>query len=615
MIMNSENGFFELRMQTDGNLVLYYLPENRPLWSSNTSDGTRTDKTMACFQSDGNFVVYSDDPKTGAIWESGAHDDADRVVLQGDGNLVMYDKTGSSPWSSDTNICQGSCCPTYGCAMPSPPTAPSPTPPTHTRKPTMPSSSYDIAPDTTPMTEVEVDHLLPTLIDSPDAVLNTIANYFLMKCGSGSALDDLLDDLLEMSIIDFSGTPLEFLGDINIMGLLKDAFDEIVGGSLGNIIIPQKICPGDPKSLSQIGEEKHIDACARMVDVSKTKAIAFGFQAGSRGLCVATSWETLTLSFAQQGIIPVINIPNPLMVKRALLEVDVPIGASVAVSAGEGALPALPAVPAAIAKGLLNLLKVQFTPSILSLSLLRGLAVPSRNGLWNGKGQPAIKEVPGNFRFGGIGNVGLGIGSSSTGLEIKGTIEFDGSYLFDTDYSGDQLANVLQGKLFDMAFLIQGSIKPKFDVAKMWELDLSAILEGVKTDLYVVMSGQETQVQAAATVSIDLGGFCKMAPEFEWLCDILSFTAKLEGRINIFLSKDGFGIKLGGYGHFNIHRELMYGWLLDLIGWPEGGMSEHLEITGRLGSKSTKLCVKMRSFDEFCTPEVWPSRSRRRLSS
>jgi hypothetical protein len=102
-----------------------------------------------------------------------------------------------------------------------------------------------------------------------------------MKCGSGSALDDLLDDLLEMSIIDFSGTPLEFLGDINIMGLLKDAFDEIVGGSLGNIIIPQKICPGDPKSLSQIGEEKHIDACARMVDVSKTKAIAFGFQAGS----------------------------------------------------------------------------------------------------------------------------------------------------------------------------------------------------------------------------------------------------------------------------------------------------------------------------------------------
>ena len=156
-----------------------------------------------------------------------------------------------------------------------------------------------------------------------------------------------------------------------------------------------------------------------------------------------------------------------------------------------------------------------------------------------------------------------------------------------------------------MAFLIQGSIKPKFDVAKMWELDLSAILEGVKTDLYVVMSGQETQVQAAATVSIDLGGFCKMAPEFEWLCDILSFTAKLEGRINVFLSKDDFGIKLGGYGHFNIHRELMYGWLLDLIGWPEGGMSEHLEITGRLGSKSTTLCVKMRSFDEFCTPEVY----------
>jgi hypothetical protein len=151
----------------------------------------------------------------------------------------------------------------------------------------------------------------------------------------------------------------------------------------------------------------------------------------------------LTLSFAQQGIIPVINIPNPLMVKRALLEVDVPIGASVAVSAGEGALPALPAVPAAIAKGLLNLLKVQVTPSILSLSLLRGLSVPSRNGLWNGKGQPAIKEVPGNFRFGGIGNVGLGIGSSSAGLEIKGTIEFDGSVCFylSSGFCHLQLAN------------------------------------------------------------------------------------------------------------------------------------------------------------------------------
>ena len=34
-------------------------------------------------------------------------------------------------------------------------------------------------------------------------------------------------------------------------------------------------------------------------------------------------------------------------------------------------------------------------------------------------------------------------------------------------------------------------------------------------------------------------------------------------------------------------------------------MSTKLEITGRLGLKSTQLCVKMPGFDEFCTPSTY----------
>jgi LysM repeat protein len=95
--MKSPNGRFELKMQTDGNVVLY--DGTKPTWATNTQrdDGQRLD-----MQDDGNLVVYAGKK---AVWSSKTlGNKGASLKLQDDGNLVLYPTSGKPLWSSHTMV-------------------------------------------------------------------------------------------------------------------------------------------------------------------------------------------------------------------------------------------------------------------------------------------------------------------------------------------------------------------------------------------------------------------------------------------------------------------------------------------------------------------------------
>jgi hypothetical protein len=90
--LKSPNGQYTLDMQTNGDLVVYWMNGTaigRALWSTGTSgdNGAR-----ALLQSNGNLVLYS---VTGeALWSSNTSTGGcSNLVIQNDGNLVVYNKT------------------------------------------------------------------------------------------------------------------------------------------------------------------------------------------------------------------------------------------------------------------------------------------------------------------------------------------------------------------------------------------------------------------------------------------------------------------------------------------------------------------------------------------
>jgi nucleoid-associated protein YgaU len=95
--LKSPNGRFELKMQQDGNVVLY--DETRPIWATNTQhDGAE----RLAMQDDGNFVVYA---KKKPVWSSETPgNQGASLKLQDDGNLVVYPQSASSKplWASNT---------------------------------------------------------------------------------------------------------------------------------------------------------------------------------------------------------------------------------------------------------------------------------------------------------------------------------------------------------------------------------------------------------------------------------------------------------------------------------------------------------------------------------
>lgn len=94
----SQNGSYYLRMQDDGNLVLY-APGNVVRWSSNTRGSNYLGN-----QGDGNLVVRENVTLT-PRWDSrtagwGPSD----LILQDDGNLVLYSAGNVPRWSSNNDI-------------------------------------------------------------------------------------------------------------------------------------------------------------------------------------------------------------------------------------------------------------------------------------------------------------------------------------------------------------------------------------------------------------------------------------------------------------------------------------------------------------------------------
>jgi Fibronectin type III domain len=93
--LQSPDGRFRFVMQADGNVVLY--GPSGALWSTNTIGKKARELRM---QNDGNLVLY--DQNSQGIWssETGRHYNA-FVVVQNDGNVVIYEG-GTALWSTGT---------------------------------------------------------------------------------------------------------------------------------------------------------------------------------------------------------------------------------------------------------------------------------------------------------------------------------------------------------------------------------------------------------------------------------------------------------------------------------------------------------------------------------
>ena len=92
----SQNVFYVLVMQGDGNLVLY--TGSKPLWNSGTS-GTGADRVV--MQTDGNLVIYT--PGGRPVWASRTDGKGQSsLYMQDDGNAVVYTNSGAPTWSSIT---------------------------------------------------------------------------------------------------------------------------------------------------------------------------------------------------------------------------------------------------------------------------------------------------------------------------------------------------------------------------------------------------------------------------------------------------------------------------------------------------------------------------------
>jgi len=104
--MISENGEYVVKVQSDGNLVLYKGSE--VLWASATHGKGREPYKMT-MQSDNHLVLQDADSKViwapdvyigkdGHQWKEGGY-----AVLQDDGNLVVYDGDNKAMWATETH--------------------------------------------------------------------------------------------------------------------------------------------------------------------------------------------------------------------------------------------------------------------------------------------------------------------------------------------------------------------------------------------------------------------------------------------------------------------------------------------------------------------------------
>ncbi len=152
--LTSPNGRFALRMQPDGNLVLY--DGDKPTWATNTQrdGGERLD-----MQSDGNMVVYAGKK---ALWSSKTlGNKGASLKLQDDGNLVIYPTSGKPLWSSHTMVKDAA--PATAAPATAAPATPAPTTTaTTTTAPIMETAPATMAPAQTTMADKSLNTAKPT---------------------------------------------------------------------------------------------------------------------------------------------------------------------------------------------------------------------------------------------------------------------------------------------------------------------------------------------------------------------------------------------------------------------------------------------------------------------
>lgn len=94
--LQSPNGAYNLKLQTDGNMVLRSA-DGQWLWHTNTADSGATRLTV---QGDGNLVLYTS--ANVAVWQSGSYGSGAGVLrVQDDGNVVYYLAAGGVGWNSN----------------------------------------------------------------------------------------------------------------------------------------------------------------------------------------------------------------------------------------------------------------------------------------------------------------------------------------------------------------------------------------------------------------------------------------------------------------------------------------------------------------------------------
>jgi hypothetical protein len=102
----SQDFWYSLDMQIDGNLVLYRSPVRQAMWATGTQKTLiyprDTIQNRLIMQNDGNLVMYSDKMKP--VWASNTNKPENQgaiLRLQNDGNLVIYKGT-KALWASNT---------------------------------------------------------------------------------------------------------------------------------------------------------------------------------------------------------------------------------------------------------------------------------------------------------------------------------------------------------------------------------------------------------------------------------------------------------------------------------------------------------------------------------
>jgi hypothetical protein len=94
--LETDDGNYQLILQGDSNLVLYY--QGRAIWTTNTAGRSAASLVM---QSDGNLVLYN--TSGAALWSSGTYGQGtSQLILQNDGNLVIYNSSDKPTWVSNT---------------------------------------------------------------------------------------------------------------------------------------------------------------------------------------------------------------------------------------------------------------------------------------------------------------------------------------------------------------------------------------------------------------------------------------------------------------------------------------------------------------------------------